>query len=178
MNARKLNGCLLWLFVLALVVAAGLWATFESYKDYYAHVRPPVTGGTGENDRAAFLAAYSHSEPERVFLEGEECVLHFGHVPDRWSTRIVLPSGPPAYVFDRFGRLKKWFPDTGEGDFEAWYRTAARRINGSAGEDESMKITHGGIGNRGEEMEGEAMERAVGQIVGKCGKCENGPATP
>ena len=44
--------------------------------------------------------------------------------------------------------------------------------------DESMKITHGGIGNRGEEMEGEAMERAVGQIVGKCGKCENGPATP
>ena len=112
--------------LLALVVAAGLWATFESYKDYYAHVRPPVTGGTGENDRAAFLAAYSHSEPERVFLEGEECVLHFGHVPDRWSTRIVLPSGPPAYVFDRFGRLKKWFPDTGEGDFEAWYRTAAR----------------------------------------------------
>ena len=126
MNARKLNGCLLWLFVLALVVAAGLWATFESYKDYYAHVRPPVTGGTGENDRAAFLAAYSHSEPERVFLEGEECVLHFGHVPDRWSTRIVLPSGPPAYVFDRFGRLKKWFPDTGEGGFQAWYRTAAR----------------------------------------------------
>ena len=91
---RKLNGCLLWLFALALVVAAGLWATFESYKDYYAHVRPPVTGGTGENDRAAFLAAYSHSEPERVFLEGEECVLHFGHVPDRWSARIVLPSGP------------------------------------------------------------------------------------
>ena len=112
--------------LLALVVAAGLWATFKSYKDYYAHVRPPVTGGTGENDRAAFLAAYSHSEPERVFLEGEECVLHFGHVPDRWSTRIVLPSGPPAYVFDRFGRLKKWFPDTGEGGFEAWYRTAAR----------------------------------------------------
>ncbi len=126
MNARKLNGCLLWLFVLALFVAAGLWATFESYKDYYAHVRPPVTGGTGENDLAAFLAAHSHSEPERVFLEGEECVLHFGHVPDRWSTRIVLPSGPPAYVFDRFGRLKKWFPDTGEGGFEAWYRTAAR----------------------------------------------------
>jgi len=135
MNARKLNGCLLWLFVLALVVAAGLWATFESYKDYYAHVRPPVTGGTGENDRAAFLAAYSHSEPERVFLEGEECVLHFGHVPDRWSTRIVLPSGPPAYVFDRFGRLKKWFPDTGEGDenHARWNWKSGRR-NGRRGD--------------------------------------------
>ena len=28
------------------------------------------------------------------------------------------------------------------------------------------------------EMEGEAVVGAASQIVGKCGKCEKGPATP
>ena len=45
-----------------------------------------------------------------------------------------------------------------------------------------MKITHGGIENRrnvmAAGMEGEVMEGKLGQIVGKCGKCENGPAPP
>jgi len=123
MSKRILNGCLLWTLALILVSVVGLWVMFRAYKDYYAHIRPPVTR---QDDRAAFLEMYSHSEPERVFVDGQECVLYFGHVPDRWSTHIVLPSGPPAYVFETlFGRLVRWFPDSGEGNFEAWRREAA-----------------------------------------------------
>ena len=123
MSKRILNGCLLWTLALILVSVVGLWVTFKAYKDYYAHTRPPVTR---QDDRAAFLEMYSHSEPERVFVDGQECVLYFGHIPDRWSTHIVLPSGPPAYVFETlFGRLVRWFPDSGEGDFKAWRREVA-----------------------------------------------------
>ena len=99
------------LLLLAALCAVGIGALIWAIKDYGARIAPP---GKDVDLETFFAEGPSTARVERYRHEGKEYVVLTGKVPSCLSSWIVLPSGPPVYIFDESGQLAHFVGDSGE----------------------------------------------------------------
>ena len=113
--ARK-SSCLIWFLALLLLCGAGFRLLIRAMDVYGRQIAPRK-----DIDLDTFLAeGPAPFRIERFLKEGQTNTVVTGKIPDNWASWIILPSGPPAYIFDESGKLIGFVSDTGE---SAWLRT-------------------------------------------------------
>ena len=113
----RTSSCLIWFLALLLIGGAGVGLLIRAMDIYGRHIAPPRK----DIDLDTFLSeGPAPFRIERFLKEGQTNTVVTGKVPDTWASWIILPSGPPAYIFDESGKLIGFVSDTGE---NAWLRT-------------------------------------------------------
>ena len=108
------------LLLLAALCAVGIGALIWAMKDYGARIAPP---GKDVDLETFFAVGPSTVRVERYLHGGKEYVVLTGKTPSCLSSMIVLPSGPPVYIFDESGKLARFVADSGESPWlNQWIR--------------------------------------------------------
>jgi hypothetical protein len=113
MKIRRLWPLLALLLPFAAIVAYDLWA-----------MRRSVPPGSVTTIEAFFDWQPGTHRAVQRYVDGKEHLVIFGPLAG------LLPSGPPAYVFDESGRLIDWVQDSGDNsEFQNRWGPAGPRIN-------------------------------------------------
>ena len=117
---RSFKRCLVWLVSAIALCIAGVGVLAWAMEDYGTKIAPP----SKEADLETFLAEGPRIlRTEKYLHEGCVFTVLTGKIPDGPSSWIVLPSGPPVYLFDDQGKLSDWVADSGESPWlERWVR--------------------------------------------------------
>ena len=120
-NNRRIR-ILAWLLPLLAVVIASACAFVWAMDDYGARIAPP---GETANLEDFFTSAKAPPvfRVEKYLHDGRTFTVLTGKIPSGFSSWIVLPSGPPVYIFDDSYTLTDWVADSGESPWLAqWIR--------------------------------------------------------
>ena len=117
---RSVKRCLVWFVAAIALCIAGVGVLVWAMEDYGKSIAPPGN----EADLETFLAEGPRVfRTEKYLHEGRVFTVVTGKIPDGLSSWIVLPSGPPVYLFDDAGKLSDWVSDSGESPWlEQWLR--------------------------------------------------------
>ena len=121
MRNRRIR-LLAWLLPLLAIVIAGACVLIWAMDDYGARIAPP-----GEKVHLEDFITSAKAPPvlrvEKYLHDGRTFTVLTGKIPSGLSSWIVLPSGPPVYIFDDSGMLSDWVADSGESPWLAqWIR--------------------------------------------------------
>jgi hypothetical protein len=113
---------LVWILSLIALCVVGLGVFVWAMEDYGARIAPP---GKDVDKETFFSDAKGPTiiKSELFLHEGRQYSVMTGKIPNCFSSWIVLPSGPPVYIFDDSGKLSDWVADSGESSWlEQWIR--------------------------------------------------------
>ena len=112
----RTSSCLTWILALLLIGGAGFGLLIRAIDVYGRQIAPRQ-----DIDLDTFLSeGPAPFRIKRFLKEGQTNTVVIGTIPGTWASWIILPSGPPAYIFDETGKLIGFVSDTGE---NAWLRT-------------------------------------------------------
>ena len=117
---RPVKHLLVWLVPAIALCVAGVGVFIWAMVVYGTKIAPPEK----EVSLETFYAEGPLVSRTEVYLhEGLVFTVLTGKIPDGLSSMIVLPSGPPVYLFDAEEKLSTWISDSGESPWlDQWIR--------------------------------------------------------
>ena len=117
---RPVKHLLVWLVPAIALCGAGARVFIWAMDDYGSKIAPPEK----EVSLETFYAEGPLVSRTEVYRhEGQVFTVLTGKIPDGLSSMIVLPSGPPVYLFDAEEKLSTWISDSGESPWlDQWIR--------------------------------------------------------
>ncbi len=117
---RPVKHLLVWLVPAIALCVAGAGVFIWAMDDYGRKIAPPEKEVSLETFYAEGPLAF---RTEKYLHEGQVFTVVTGKIPDGLSSWIILPSGPPVYLFDAEEKLSTWISDSGESPWlRQWIR--------------------------------------------------------
>ncbi len=119
---------------LGAVLALGAGLHHREWTVFRSRATPPEQ----VSDLSSFLLHMPRPSAAFELIDGERRFIELFGEPVAERSRLVLPSGPPAYVFDESLQLVDWTADQGDdsGYQDQWYGMTRRLL----GEDEAESL--------------------------------------